>query len=69
MGTIAFSLEYNMLSFQAYKNWLQKNGQESWRLPGINFTSEQLFYIGFGQVIMHRSSDSQKTPVLSEYKI
>ena len=36
---------------QAYKNWLKKNGKESWRLPGINFTSEQLFYIGFGQVM------------------
>ena len=55
-----------MLSFQAYKNWLQKNGQESWRLPGINFTSEQLFYIGFGQVMMQRSSDWSKTHVLSK---
>ena len=36
---------------QAYKNWLKKNGEESWRLPGINFTSEQLFYVGFGQVM------------------
>lgn len=47
-------------SFRAYKNWLQKNGQESWRLPGINFTSEQLFYIGFGQAYCSNSRPTEQ---------
>lgn len=59
MATLLVDYLYKLNTFvfyiQAYKNWLEKNGQESWRLPGINFTSEQLFYIGFGQVMMHRS--------------
>lgn len=47
-------------SFRAYRNWLQKNGQESWRLPGINFTSEQLFYIGFGQAYCSNSRPTEQ---------
>lgn len=47
-------------SFMAYKNWLHKNGQEAWRLPGINFTSEQLFFIGFGQAYCSNSRPTEQ---------
>jgi len=38
------------LFLKAYHNWLSKKGEETWKLPGIDLTSEQLFYVGFGQV-------------------
>ncbi|XP_068754462.1 endothelin-converting enzyme 1-like isoform X2 [Montipora capricornis] len=33
---------------QAYKIWLSKNGQEQ-RLPGMNLTNEQIFFISFAR--------------------
>ncbi|XP_074621109.1 endothelin-converting enzyme homolog [Acropora palmata] len=47
-------------SFRAYKNWLKKNGVESWRLPGVNFTSEQLFFVGFGQAYCSNSRPTEQ---------
>lgn len=37
-------------SFRAYKNWIGKRGYEEPLLPGLNFTHEQLFFLGFAQV-------------------
>lgn len=34
---------------QAYKSWLQKNGEEK-RLPALGLTNHQLFFVGFAQV-------------------
>jgi membrane metallo-endopeptidase-like protein 1 len=36
-------------AFRAYKAFVQKHGQEP-KLPGLNYTPEQLFFIAFGQV-------------------
>ncbi|KAK2552754.1 Endothelin-converting enzyme 1 [Acropora cervicornis] len=35
-------------AFRAYKNWVSKNGEEQ-RLPGMNFTNEQIFFISFAR--------------------
>ena len=42
--------------FKAYHNWLKKRGDETWKLPGISLTNEQLFYVGFGQVSKYPKS-------------
>ena len=39
-----------MMSFlQAYKEWIKRNGEEP-RLPALNYTNEQLFFISAAQV-------------------
>lgn len=35
-------------AFRAYQNWVAKNGEES-RLPGMNLTNEQIFFISFAR--------------------
>ncbi|XP_031559890.1 endothelin-converting enzyme 1-like [Actinia tenebrosa] len=47
-------------SIKAYNNWLKKNGDETWKLPGLNFTNEQLFYIGFGQAYCSNSRPTEQ---------
>ncbi|KAL3861796.1 hypothetical protein ACJMK2_007815 [Sinanodonta woodiana] len=37
-------------SFYAYKLWVQENGEEAMKLPGLNFTHEQLFFINNAQI-------------------
>ncbi|XP_031553087.1 endothelin-converting enzyme 1-like [Actinia tenebrosa] len=37
------------LTIKAYYNWAKRNPNEMWLLPGLNFTNEQLVYIGFAQ--------------------
>lgn len=37
------------LSLQAYQSWVQRNGEEK-RLPAVNLTNDQLFFVGFAQV-------------------
>lgn len=39
----------NDVSLQAYQSWVQKNGEEK-RLPAVNLTNDQLFFVGFAQV-------------------
>lgn len=34
---------------QAYQAWVQENGEEK-RLPAVNLTNDQLFFVGFAQV-------------------
>ncbi|XP_061537331.1 endothelin-converting enzyme 2b isoform X3 [Phycodurus eques] len=36
-------------AYDAYQMWVRKNGQEK-RLPAVNLTNEQLFFVGFAQV-------------------
>lgn len=36
-------------AYNAYKTWAQKNGEEK-RLPAVNLTNDQLFFVGFAQV-------------------
>ena len=38
------------LSAQAYHDWLQKNGTKEFVLPGLEYSNEQLFFIGYAQV-------------------
>lgn len=44
-------MHVSKLSFfqQAYMKWRETNGEEA-KLPGLDFTNEQLFFIAFGQV-------------------
>uniref|UniRef100_A0A3Q2QZJ8 endothelin-converting enzyme 1 n=1 Tax=Fundulus heteroclitus TaxID=8078 RepID=A0A3Q2QZJ8_FUNHE len=36
-------------AYHAYRSWIQKNGEEK-RLPAVNLTNDQLFFLGFAQV-------------------
>uniref|UniRef100_A0A3B3HNR1 endothelin-converting enzyme 1 n=1 Tax=Oryzias latipes TaxID=8090 RepID=A0A3B3HNR1_ORYLA len=36
-------------AYHAYQSWIQRNGQEK-RLPAVNLTNDQLFFVGFAQV-------------------
>ena len=36
-------------SFKAYQNWITRHGEEP-RLPGMNLTNEQIFFISFARV-------------------
>ena len=40
-----------MSFLQAYKEWIKRNGEEP-RLPALNYTNEQLFFISAAQVLM-----------------
>lgn len=44
------------LAYSAYQSWVQMNGREL-KLPGLDFTPEQLFFLGFAQVWCSASSD------------
>ncbi|XP_031556915.1 endothelin-converting enzyme 1-like isoform X2 [Actinia tenebrosa] len=37
------------IALKAYYNWAKQNPDGTWLLPGLNYTNEQLFYIGFAQ--------------------
>lgn len=50
---------------QAYKSWLQKNGEEK-RLPALGLTNHQLFFVGFAQVGQSRMVRSPSFPGPSE---
>ena len=43
--------------FQAYRSWVQRNGEEK-ILPAVNLTNDQLFFVGFAQVKENRTSNS-----------
>ncbi|RVE65304.1 hypothetical protein OJAV_G00134660 [Oryzias javanicus] len=36
-------------AYHAYQSWIQRNGPEN-RLPAVNLTNDQLFFVGFAQV-------------------
>uniref|UniRef100_A0AAQ5ZAG7 endothelin-converting enzyme 1 n=1 Tax=Amphiprion ocellaris TaxID=80972 RepID=A0AAQ5ZAG7_AMPOC len=36
-------------AYHAYRSWIQRNGEEK-RLPAVNLTNDQLFFVGFAQV-------------------
>ncbi|XP_036823963.1 endothelin-converting enzyme 2-like isoform X3 [Oncorhynchus mykiss] len=36
-------------AYNAYQSWVQENGEEK-RLPAVNLTNDQLFFVGFAQV-------------------
>uniref|UniRef100_A0A4W6F028 endothelin-converting enzyme 1 n=1 Tax=Lates calcarifer TaxID=8187 RepID=A0A4W6F028_LATCA len=36
-------------AYHAYRSWVQRNGEEK-RLPAVNLTNDQLFFVGFAQV-------------------
>lgn len=36
-------------AYHAYRSWIQGNGDEK-RLPAVNLTNDQLFFVGFAQV-------------------
>lgn len=39
-----------ILIFQAYRSWVEKQGKEEPRMPGLDYTHDQLFFINFAQV-------------------
>lgn len=39
---------------QAYQQWTRKNGEEE-RLPGLDLTPEQLYFLAFAQVSIDSS--------------
>lgn len=43
------NLKFTFLCVQAYQSWVWKNGEEK-RLPAVNLTNDQLFFVGFAQV-------------------
>ena len=45
-----FSQTRFMIFFQAYRRWVQEKGEEEPKLPGLNLTHAQLFFVGFAQV-------------------
>ena len=36
--------------YQAYQKWKRENGGETTSLPKLNLTSDQLFFLNFGQI-------------------
>ncbi|KAL2301263.1 hypothetical protein Nmel_011830 [Mimus melanotis] len=44
---------------QAYKSWLQKNGEEK-RLPALGLTNHQLFFVGFAQALSPKPGTMDK---------
>ena len=48
-STLYFTCFLVFLS-QAYHDWLQKHRSEEFLLPGLEYSNEQLFFIGFAQV-------------------
>ncbi|KAF0030986.1 hypothetical protein F2P81_017717 [Scophthalmus maximus] len=36
-------------AYHAYRSWVQRNGEDK-RLPAVNLTNDQLFFVGFAQV-------------------
>lgn len=49
MEVIANMIIPSFVCVQAYQSWVWKNGEEK-RLPAVNLTNEQLFFVGFAQV-------------------
>ncbi|CAF1051487.1 unnamed protein product [Adineta ricciae] len=46
-------------AFYSYRNWTKANGNVDRRLPGLtNYTSEQLFFINYGQVWCSKMTDA-----------
>lgn len=58
-------LGFRVPLLQAYKSWLQKNGEEK-HLPALGLTNHQLFFVGFAQVGQSRLVGSPPLPGLSE---
>lgn len=44
-------------SFRAYRHWVKSRGKEEPRLPGVNLTHNQLFFLGFAQVWCDKETD------------
>merc|ERR1719414_1484464 len=43
-------------SFHAYRRWVQSQGKEEPRLPGLPYTNDQLFFISFAQMWCERNT-------------
>ncbi|RZB66679.1 Peptidase M13 N domain containing protein [Asbolus verrucosus] len=41
------------LSYEAYQQWLKENGGEVLTLPGLDFSSNQMFWLGYGSLMCH----------------
>jgi len=55
------------LSYFAYHDWLQKHGTEEFSLPGLGYTNEQLFFIGYAQeYCSHARPKTEYIATLSE---
>ncbi|CAH1775260.1 unnamed protein product [Owenia fusiformis] len=37
-------------AFKAYRNWVKKQGEEEQKLPGLDLTNNQLFFLNFAQI-------------------
>jgi len=55
------------LSYYAYHDWLQKNGTREFLLPGLEYSNEQLFFIGYAQeYCSHARPKTEYIATLSE---
>lgn len=55
------------LSYYAYHDWLQKHRSEDFLLPGLEYSNEQLFFIGFAQeYCSHARPKTEYIATLSE---
>ncbi|XP_059154135.1 neprilysin-4-like [Physella acuta] len=52
-------------SFKAYRNWVTKQGREEPRLPGLNFTNNQLYFISQAQTWCQSNTDAQALYLLN----
>lgn len=52
-------------AYRAYEDWMQTNGSEP-RLPGLNFTPEQLFWISAANVWCSKYASTYLKLTLSE---
>lgn len=53
------------MAYLAYKSWLKTNKKDSFKLPGLDFTSDQLFFIGMSQLwCAHYTPEYAKIAVL-----
>lgn len=53
-------------AFRAYKAFLARNGREK-MVPGFDFTNEQLFYIGYGNIwCSKRRPESLRTQIMTD---
>ncbi|XP_059154136.1 endothelin-converting enzyme homolog [Physella acuta] len=55
-------------TYHAYRNWVTKQGREEPRLPGLNFTNNQLYFISQAQTWCQTNTDAQ-TILLMNYDV
>lgn len=60
--------DFEMFVWQAYRSWVKKNGEEK-RLPAVNLTNDQLFFLGFAQVWKDTQKEKQVCKNNNKYDV